>query len=177
MDSHDRDLVERARDGDPHARERLVERFASTVLRWARTECRDARDGEEVAQEVLLATARNLQQLEAAEAFPRWLRAVIHHQCQRHRRLRAGAPRSFEALDDPTDPHELPEDVAAREEAYEQIVRALETLEPQHREVIVLRDLEGWTAPEVAEQLSISVEAVKSRLHRARSALRDRLSL
>ena len=69
----------------------------------------------------------------------------------------------------------LPDDVAAGRQLAAALDHAIAALEPAAREVLVLRDVEGLTAPEVAEVLGVSVAAVKSRLHRARAEVRARL--
>ncbi len=68
-----------------------------------------------------------------------------------------------------------PDEVAAERELSTLLDRAIASLEPGNREVLVLRDVEGLTAPEVAEVLGVSVETVKSRLHRARAEVRAKL--
>src|SRR5690606_39417953 len=70
-------------------------------------------------------------------------------------------------------PISLPDEILAQKQIRQAVGAALAQLEPEQREVLVLRDMEGLTAAEVAEVMSTSVPAVKSRLHRARARLRD----
>lgn len=74
------------------------------------------------------------------------------------------------------DPASGPERTALSHEIEHHLSLAIDTLEPGQREVLLLRDVEGLSAPEVATVLGIRVDAVKSRLHRARMALRSRLA-
>jgi len=74
------------------------------------------------------------------------------------------------------DPRPNPEQTATNRELATALTHAIDALEPSQREVLVLRDVEGLSAPEVAKILGISVEAVKSRLHRARVAIREELA-
>jgi RNA polymerase sigma-70 factor (ECF subfamily) len=74
------------------------------------------------------------------------------------------------------DPGPTPEQTATNRELAAALARAIEALEPSQREVLVLRDVEGLSAPEVARIVGVSVEAVKSRLHRARVAIRAELA-
>jgi RNA polymerase sigma factor (sigma-70 family) len=70
------------------------------------------------------------------------------------------------------------DDIAAQPvpvELRRDLVKALAELPSAYREVLILRDVEEWTAPEVATELGVSIEAVKSRLHRARQMMRERL--
>jgi RNA polymerase sigma factor (sigma-70 family) len=66
-----------------------------------------------------------------------------------------------------------PADALAEQRRAELLARALEALDPLQREVVLLRDIEGLSAPEAAARLGISIQALKSRLHRARVNLRD----
>ena len=74
------------------------------------------------------------------------------------------------------DPGPNPEQTATNQELATALANAIDRLEPSQREVLVLRDVEGLSAPEVARVLGVSVEAVKSRLHRARVAIREELA-
>ena len=74
------------------------------------------------------------------------------------------------------DPRDLIEDQVAAQQVESILANAIAQLDADHREVILLRDVQGLTAPEAAGRLSINVRALKSRLHRARSELRASLS-
>ncbi len=68
-----------------------------------------------------------------------------------------------------------PEDLAIRAELVNSVHTALETLSPEHRQILILRDLEGASGPDTARELGLSIEAMKSRLLRARAALRKEI--
>ena len=109
-----------------------------------------------------------------------WLYTVARSFCIKKRRRTKGAPAYHEPLDRATqertgEPSVTPEQMLLGREARETVAAALDQLEPEAREVLVLRDIEGLTAAEVAEVTGVSVAAVKSRLHRARAALREGL--
>lgn len=172
------ELVRRAIAGDPAAREEILVRHADVVLRWARATCRDRGDAEDVAQDALIAASQRVSEVRDPAAFEGWLRAVTRNTCARRRRLRAGAPPVFDAIDEhlaAADPG--PDEVAAGEELRARLAAALDGLDAKYREVVILRDVEGFSAPEVAERLGLHLEAVKSRLHRARGMLRDALAV
>ena len=140
--------------------------------------CGHPEDAEEVTQETMLAAARNLDRFRGQSAFSSWLYAIARSFCSRQRRRGAGRfevePLSREVLERPAEEAD-PERRALQREQSQLVREALDALSPAHREVIVLRDLEGLTAPEAAEALGIPVPALKSRLHRARRALRREL--
>jgi RNA polymerase sigma-70 factor (ECF subfamily) len=113
-----------------------------------------------------------------------WLYTIARRFCIKKRRRGKFAPAREESLDAPgidavyrlADPAPSPEQTATNRELQRALTRAIDGLEPALREVLVLRDVEGLSAAEVATVLGISVDAVKSRLHRARVAVRRVLS-
>jgi len=178
------ELLERARAGDAGALDALIEAHQGQVFRFGMRMCRNEADAEDVLQETLLALARGIHDLRGVASISTWLYAVARSFCLKKRRRRKGAPKETEPLADegggersePMQPDGGPEGLAADQEIQRALDRALHRLEPSQREVLVLRDVEGLTAAEVAEILGVGVTAVKSRLHRARVALRDELA-
>jgi RNA polymerase sigma-70 factor, ECF subfamily len=184
MQESDEVLIERARRGDVAAVEVLLERHQAQVYRFGVRLCRDPDDAEDVLQDTLLAAARGLREFRGGASLSTWLYTIARSFCIKHRRRSKFAPpedvrgeperqREREAA---VDPRDSPEDSLAGREVERALEEAVRSLEPMYREVLVLRDMEGLTAPEVAEVLGISVVAVKSRLHRARVAVRERVA-
>jgi RNA polymerase sigma-70 factor (ECF subfamily) len=157
----------------------LLERHASTVFRFAMKMCRNRDDAEDVAQETLLAAVRGAKDVRGASSFTTWLYAVARSFCAKVRRRERREPRQGDAVDDAAAaiPCRLaaPDDDAETRELTTALDTAIAGLDEKYRDVIVLRDIEGLSAAEVAEVLGITVEAVKSRLHRARGEVRARL--
>lgn len=177
-------LLARAQAGDRAAVEALVERHAPTVLRFVRTLCRGARDADDVAQETLLSMVRGLPSVRGDASLSTWLYAVARNACARNRRRRVGEPLALDTLDGPegesvpelADPGRSPEEAAASAAVDRALTAAIDALEPGAREVLVLRDVEGLSAAEVAKALDLTESAVKSRLHRARLSVREALA-
>lgn len=165
------ELLAAARAGDRQALEALLSRVQPQVYRFGRRMCGDPQDAEDVLQETLLALARGVRELRGTSSLSTWLYTVARRFCLKKRRRRAMAP-GGEAAELP-DPAAGSEESLAGKEVAQALERAIRALPPPHREVLVLRDVEGLSAPEVAEILGISAQAVKSRLHRARVAVRD----
>jgi RNA polymerase sigma-70 factor (ECF subfamily) len=146
--------------------------------------CRHDQDAQDVVQDTLLAAARSLRDFRAAASVSTWLYAITRSFCIKKRRRSKFAPRFEVSLDASEgrdalvarDPARGPEELAQGNEVQAALEQAIRTLEPRQREVLLLRDVEGLSAPETAEVTGLSVEAVKSRLHRARVALRERLA-
>jgi RNA polymerase sigma-70 factor (ECF subfamily) len=171
-DSSEQALVEAARAGDRAALEQLLENVQSRIYSFGMKMCGDREDAREVVQDTLLAVARSLRDFRGESSLSTWLYTIARSFCiKRRRHPRPEEPLDFEAADPAADPEK-----AATEQQIERLLlAAMGELEPMYREVLILRDGEGLTAPEAAQVLGISVDAVKSRLHRARVQVRDRL--
>jgi RNA polymerase sigma-70 factor (ECF subfamily) len=183
--SSDDELVVAAKAGDREALERLLERHQGSVFRFGMRMCRVEEDAKEVLQETLLAAARTLPDFRGASSVSTWLYTIARSFCIKQRRRSKFAPEVVESLDggEPEraavqvrDPARSPDEQLEGRRLEAALEEAIGALDPKYREVLVLRDVEGLSANEVAEVLGLSVEAVKSRLHRARVAVRERLA-
>lgn len=175
-------LVERVRDGDRGALDALLARHAPTVMRFALKMCREVSDAEDVLQETLAAAARGLGDLRGEAALSTWLYTVARSFCIKKRRRGKHAPSELVSLASPegeaiASRDAAPDEAARRREVAIALDAAMDTLDDASREVVVLRDVEGLSASETAAVTGTSVDAVKSRLHRARAQLRRRLAL
>lgn len=170
-------LVERARAGDTAALEELLASVAPAIHRFGLRMCKSRPDAEDVLQDTLLSIATHLAEFEGRSSLVSWVFALTRSACARRRRgLKNQRLVSDESAPELRDEARSPEQNAADRELGDALNRALDALPEEHREVILLRDLEGLTAPDAAHALGVSVDAVKSRLHRAREALRDALA-
>ncbi len=180
MTPTDDQLIARIQADDPAALEELLRRHASTVYRFGVRMCRNQADAEDVLQETLIAAARGIKTFRRESSVSTWLHTIARSFCIKKRRASKFAPRevvSFDdrlALDAPT-LDAAPDHAASDRELSILLESAIDALDNTSREVLVLRDIEGLTAPEVGEVLGMSVEAVKSRLHRARASVRKRI--
>lgn len=177
----DAELLAKLRAGEDDALTALLARHAPTVLRFAMKMCRDRADADDVLQETLWAAARGLRDLRGESAISTWLYTVARSHCIKKRRRSKHAPTDLVPLDaaeaaDLPSASGAPDEAASRRELGAALEQAIGSLDDDAREVVVLRDAEGLSAAEVADVLGISVDAVKSRLHRARAALRSRLA-
>ncbi|MBI3892463.1 MAG: sigma-70 family RNA polymerase sigma factor [Candidatus Wallbacteria bacterium] len=173
-DPTDASLLAAVRDGDARALETLLARYEPRILRFGMTLCRDPEDARDVLQETLLAMARTLDGFRGDASIATWLFTIANRFCiKRRRRARPQAPLDESALPDSAPgPHER---LAARQLA-RAVEEAIASLEPMYRKVMLLRDVEGLPAEDVARILGIGVAAVKSRLHRARLAVREKVA-
>ncbi len=177
-------LLEAARRGDARSLETLLERHQAQVYRFGMKMCRDPEDARDVLQDTLLAMARSVRDFRGASSISTWLYSIARSFCIKKRRRSKFAPEAEQSLDTDTagEAAQLADSGRSADEllAGKQVRRALEeaigALEPMYREVLLLRDVESLSAAEVAEVLGVSVQAVKSRLHRARLSVRARVA-
>lgn len=177
-------LLERARSGDTQALEELLRVVQPQIYRFGMKMCRHPEDAEDVLQDTMLAVARSLRNFEGKSSMSTWLYSIARNSCVKKRRKSKFAPAEEESLErlqaDTAEQIEStaadPRSEAESREAWEQVGTAIQKLDPEYREVLLLRDVEGLSAKEVAEVVGVSVAAVKSRLHRARGMLREVLA-
>jgi RNA polymerase sigma-70 factor (ECF subfamily) len=185
-------LVERLRGGDTGALEALMARYSGRVYRLAYGITRSEADAEEVVQDVFLSLFRKIGTFEARSALGTWIyRVAVNAALVKRRGKRAQLEVHLEdhlpafAEDGHregdrdvllADWSGRPDDALLAVETRAVLARALEALPDAHRAVVLLRDVEGLSNEETAEVLGDTVPSVKSRLHRARMALREQLT-
>lgn len=166
-------LISAAKTGDEQAVLALLDRYQGAVYRFGLRMCPTEHDAEDVVQETLLTAVQKLGDFRGDASFTSWLFTIVRSRCGKKQRAANRAPvlEPIEIIDEGPRPDELLSQAQLRAA----LETALATIDPMYREVLLLRDVEGLTAPEVATALEITVAAVKSRLHRARSMLRERM--
>ncbi len=168
-------LAARAASGDLHAFGVLVERHRGAVLRvTARMVGPD--DAEDVTQDAFLRAFHRLDRLRDLESFRAWLMRIAQHAAfdALDRRRRKDDRRSHEQDAEPRD-ERTPARLLEERERRLRLAAKVGTLRPEHRVVLILRDLEGWSYEEIALATDSPLGSVKGRLHRARSELIDSL--
>jgi RNA polymerase sigma-70 factor, ECF subfamily len=185
-------LVERLREGDLTALEALMERYESRVFRVARGIARTDADAEEVVQDVFLTLARKIDSFEARSTLGTWIYRVTTNAALLKRRgkrvqLEVSLEESLPSFKEDghraghreyliADWSQTPEVELLDGEARAILSRAIDALPDSYRAVLVLRDVEELSNEETARILGESVGSIKSRLHRARMALREQLT-
>lgn len=183
------ELLGSAQRGDVAAFEGLVERHRDRVYGLALRMLNSPEDAAEVTQDAFLAAYRHLREFRGDSQFGSWVYRIAANQALmklRHRKVVSQVESPLEELEGPNfnERGSLVDDVlpwggrGAEEEVLDAelrsaIERAAGALGDEYRQVFVLRDLEGMTYEEIAELTRASVPAIKSRLHRARLALRQ----
>lgn len=181
MPRSDTDLLTAAQGGDEAALDEIIGRHEMQVFRFGLRMCGSEDDAREVLQDTLLAAFKGLRDFRGDAQLSTWLFQIARSFCVKRRRRGVGEPADTLALESP-EAAAVPIDTAAPDERAhareigELLQAAILGLPPALREVILLRDVEGLSAEQAAEVVGIEVGALKSRLHRARLDLRERLS-
>lgn len=164
--------------GDDEALAELVRAYHDRVYRFGLRVCRDGFDADDAVQEAFTKLARRPDVARDPSALS-WLMTVVRNACLRMLRPFV---RERRALGEPLEDADSapgttldPQTALERFELVRAVHAAIATLDRSHREVLVLRDLEGMSGEETAAALGLELPAMKTRLHRARSALRSAL--
>lgn len=173
----ERALIERAQSGDRLAFEALVRRHADRLYAVVLRFLGDSREAEDVTQEAFLRAWRSIGGFKGRSQFYTWLYRIGLNEAKR-RAARRRPPVGLTSLDDDraaevADWSEAPETRAAKGELHEALEHAVSALDPDYRAPLILRDVEGLSTREAAEVMGIGEAAFKSRLHRARLAVRE----
>ncbi|HWP64984.1 MAG TPA: sigma-70 family RNA polymerase sigma factor [Candidatus Limnocylindria bacterium] len=187
MASSDWDLVQQARRGDREAFRALVERYQHKVTALATGMLRNRDDALDVVQDTFTKAYQSLDRFKGESSFYTWLYRITLNQCIDYQRRAARMPSA--PLEASETPEESPTINAARDDAGrddplqrvhevevgQRIRQAIDELTPEHRAVILLREVEGLSYEEISRALECPKGTVMSRLHYARRQLQARL--
>jgi RNA polymerase sigma factor (sigma-70 family) len=163
-------LVAAAQDGDEASIAALVSGSHRHVQRFAFSLCASPQDAEDAAQEALIILFRKIGTLRASAALGSWMFQIVRNECLRRARSPA---RPAESVGDESS--SSAEDEVLRRLEADQVAAAIAALPVEQRVVLIMRDVRGLPGRAVARSLGLSGAAMKSRLHRARAAVRSDL--
>ena len=178
----DRELVRLSQNGGEAAFEELVRRHQHRVFSLVGGILRRPEDVEDVAQQVFLKAYLGIRKFDQRAAFSTWLYKIAVNECWDYLRKKKVRPLLYEAdlsdeqvsrLDGIVSADRPPEGPNVRLEARETLTRLLEALPEQDRQLLVLKEMEGFSVQELAEILNLNVNTVKVRLFRARGRIMD----
>lgn len=181
----DEDLVRRSKNNDLQAFEELICRYERKIYNIAYRMMGNYEDANDIAQEAFLRAFRALDGFRGDASFSTWLCRIVTNLCRDELRKRYRF--SVESLDEEIclsegevkkqipSSNPGPEEIYERQELQQGLQDLLMTLSPEFRLAIVLRDIQGLTYQEIAEQMECSMGTVKSRISRGRNYLKEKL--
>lgn len=186
-DINEKELVKRCRSGDRDAFNILVEAFQRQVINLAYGMLSNEEDASDAAQEVFIKIYRNIDRFEEKSSLSTWIYRITSNVCKDFLRKRTRTIQSvsiYEGDDDDDDdrPMEIKDNSPTPQEHLEmtetqiEVRRALDELPTEYKSVIVMYDLENLSYEEISKVLECPVGTIKSRLNRARKALKKNLS-
>jgi len=182
VSADDHRLIDACRDGDTAAFGVLVRRYQDRLFHTVYRLVENAEDAQDVVQEAFLNAYQSLDGFKGDSLFFTWLYRIAVNSAislKRKRRvvLSIDAARNGEGGVEPADPSEQtrPGHHLEQQEQERRVQRALARLSPEHRAVLVMKDMEGQKYETMAEILQVPIGTIRSRLHRARLELRELL--
>ena len=180
MERQEQQWVDAARQGDQSAFEQLVKLYEKRVLALTTRMCKNPADAEEAAQEAFLSAWQGLPFFRGDARFSTWLYRLASNACvdllrREGRRQNAAGPslNDEEAQLEVPDTAPSPQERAEQAELREQIEAGLQALTPDHRQVLILREMHQLSYDEISQVLDVDVGTVKSRINRGRKQLRN----
>jgi RNA polymerase sigma-70 factor (ECF subfamily) len=183
-------LLDRACGGDMDAFSRLVARYQDRILNTCWRMCGNLEDARDLTQEAFLHALRGLGSFDRRAGFYTWLFRIAVNLALSHRRKAVRRPKlslhdgegqftgdqqGMRLVGRVSDDSPDPASTLSRRERERIVMEMLDELDDDHRSVLVLRDIEGFDYQQIADILEVAVGTVKSRIHRARMELRERL--
>lgn len=171
-------ILERAKRGELDAFEELVRRYEKRVYAVALRSSGSPEDAADIVQEVFLRAWRSIESFRGDSGFSTWLFRITMNLCVDFARHKQAQPQTQSMVDEEENERPMPDTAPMPEEHLEnrelgrELAAALEEISEEHRRIVLLRDVSGMSYTEIAEVLEISEGTVKSRLSRARIALR-----
>jgi RNA polymerase sigma-70 factor (ECF subfamily) len=186
--TEDRRLIERLQAGDETAMHELAQRYGPRIYQLALRQMKNPEDAEEVTQDVLVKVYRKIGAFRGDSALSSWiyritfntamsrLRTLKPERAAQHReRTRDGEDEGRQIAAQPADWSHMPDEELLRAQLRRAVMTAIQELPEIYRAPVVLRDIEGLSTEEASTRLHVKDQTLKSRLHRGRLLLRQRL--
>jgi len=189
--TEDRQLITRLQAGDESAVQELAERYTPRIFQLAMRHMKNREDAEEVTQDVLVKVYRKVGEFRGDSALSSWIYRITFNTAMsrlRNGRAARAAEKERERLESasnaedrvrasrqPIDWSHMPDEELLRLQLHQAVAVAIADLPEIYREPVVLRDIQGLTTEEASSRLRLKDQTLKSRLHRGRLMLRERL--
>lgn len=181
----DDELVRLSQQGDIDAFEQLISKYQQKIYNIAYRLMGNPHDAGDLAQEALIKVYKSIRSFRLDASFSTWVYHIVTNVCRDE--LRKRSRHQVSSLDEPVSVHDgeiskevadftyCPEYAYDQKESEEYIQKLIDSLNPDYRIVVVLREIMGFSYEEIAAELNITLGTVKSRLNRARKYLKDRV--
>ena len=186
--AHDKDaelaLIARARAGDGDAYGRLVQANQDRIYASVLRQVRDEHKAMDITQEAFIQAYRAIDSYEDRARFSTWMYRIAmnlitshyrHERAQKRGGSQTETSLNIEGMPEPGADQRTPDDVVAAGDIGVLVRAAIDELDDEYRDVVVMRDLQDLSYEEIAETLKIAPGTVRSRLHRGREKLREKL--
>lgn len=177
-------LIAKARDGDGDAYGQLVQANQDRIYASVLRQVRDEHKAMDITQEAFIQAYRAIDTYEDRAKFSTWLYRIAmnlitshyrHERAQKRGGNKAETSLNIEGMPEPGADQRTPDDQVAAEDVGTLVRAAIDELDDEYRDVVVMRDLQGLSYEEIAEMLDIAPGTVRSRLHRGREKLKEKL--
>ena len=170
-------LLSLVRAGDTKALDQLTRCYGVRLLEVGRRQCRSEDHAEDAVQDALEAAATHLDGFRGEGSLEGWLSRMVTNACRHMQRGRkADASLHVEFGESHAGSSSGPEELVANQGLGDELVRALQTLDPEDRAIVLLAEVNGWKGPEIAESMGLTPGQVRTRLSRSRTRLRENLA-
>ena len=183
----DEELVARCNSGDREAFNELVLKYQKKIFNVAYRFVGDQEEANDLAQEIFAAAYQNLKKFRGDSKFSTWLFQIATNRGKNRfkylKRRGFFANKSSQNQDEDGESYQKvvpdfstnPENILSSRQVQKVVQEAIEALEPDHRGIVILRDIEGFSYEEIAQMLDLPEGTTKSRLHRARMVIKEKL--
>ncbi len=185
-EENEKTLIDKCRKGDIHAFEELISSYEKKIFNIVYRIVGDYNDAEDISQEIFIKVFRSINNFKERSSFYTWLYRIAVNECmdilKKKKKTAAYSIDTPIQTEDDQIPREIkdygesPEEKVERKELRNYIESALNSVTYEHRTMIVLRDIQGLSYEEIAEIVKCPAGTVKSRINRARKALKELLS-
>ena len=182
IDTYEKELIKKASKGDDAAFEALAEKYRNLIYRFCLIQLKSRENALDVSQNVLIKIWKSISLFRFESSFSTWVYSITRNAVNDF--IRREKRRSEFSADEignegdaktPVSERETPHEAVLKKERSEILRNAIYSLSNEHQDVIILRDIEGYSYSEIASILSENEGTVKSRINRARKALKETL--
>ncbi len=170
-------LLSLVESGDLQALDQITRCYGTRLLRIGKKHCGDETLAEDALQDALVSAATHLDDFRGDGSLEGWLSRMVTNACRRMKRgLKGNASLHVELPLDQQSAEMTPAELAAQTRLGDELVEALQILDPTDRSIVLLAEVNGWKGPEIAEAMHMTDSQVRTRLSRSRQRLRIQLA-